>query len=236
MKKISLIIIFAAIFSQGFTQKNKKLNLETKADSVSYALGIDIGNALKRQGVTELNSDLIKSGFDAVIKGNGMVFEEQQNNDLLRDFFGAKQEAAMEKQKKENEDKFKDNITNGKKFLEENSKKQGVITTASGLQYKVITEGTGAKPGPESNVTTHYKGMLIDGTVFDSSYERKEPVSFPVGGVIPGWTEALQLMKVGSKWELYIPQELGYAERDMGVIKPFSTLIFEIELISVEEK
>ena len=125
-------------------------------------------------------------------------------------------------------------IDEGRKFLEENSKKEGVITLASGLQYEVITNGSGDKPKLEDNVTTHYHGTLIDGTVFDSSVDRGEPASFPVGGVIKGWTEALQLMSVGSKWKLYVPYDLAYGERGAGPqIGPYSTLIFEVELLSI---
>ena len=124
----------------------------------------------------------------------------------------------------------------GKKFLEENKTKEGIVTLASGMQYQVITEGTGDSPTLESKVTTHYHGTLIDGTVFDSSVDRGQPASFPVNGVIPGWTEALQLMKVGSKWKLFIPSELAYGPNSPGgAIGPNATLIFDIELISIDE-
>jgi FKBP-type peptidyl-prolyl cis-trans isomerase FklB len=134
------------------------------------------------------------------------------------------------------EKKMAANVEAGKKFLEENSKKPGVVTLPSGLQYQIIKEGTGPKPGPEDKVTTHYHGTLLNGKVFDSSVERGQPVSFAVNGVIPGWTEALQLMSVGSKWKLFIPSNLAYGERGAGGdIGPNETLIFEVELISIDK-
>ena len=133
------------------------------------------------------------------------------------------------------EKKYADNKAAGEKFLAENKTKEGVKTTASGLQYKVITEGKGEIPNDTCKVKVNYRGKLIDGIEFESTYERKEPFVTNVGGVIKGWTEALKMMPVGSKWELYIPQELAYGSRDMGQIKPFSTLIFEIELLDIEK-
>ena len=132
------------------------------------------------------------------------------------------------------EEKYADNKAAGEKFLAENKTKDGVKTTPSGLQYKVITEGTGAIPADSSKVKVNYKGTLIDGTEFDSSYKRNEPATFRANQVIKGWTEALTMMPVGSKWELYIPQELAYGARESGQIKPFSTLVFEVELIGIE--
>ena len=138
---------------------------------------------------------------------------------------------------KQLEEQFGENKAAGEKFLAENAKKEGVVTTESGLQYKIIKAGKGEIPTKESTVKVHYKGTLIDGTEFDSSYSRKEPAKFGVTNVIKGWTEALQLMPVGSKWELYIPQELAYGERQSGShIKPFSALVFEVELLEIEKK
>ena len=153
--------------------------------------------------------------------------EPKINNDqalmVIQNYFTKKQSAKSEEK-----------IEEGRKFLEENSKKEGVITLASGLQYEVIIDGSGEKPKLEDNVTTHYHGTLLDGTVFDSSVDRGEPASFPVGGVIKGWTEALQLMSVGSKWKLYVPYDLAYGERGAGPqIGPYSTLIFEVELLNI---
>lgn len=138
-------------------------------------------------------------------------------------------------QAKATEAKYADNKAAGEKFLAENAKKEGVKTTPSGLQYKVIKEGKGAIPTDSSTVKVNYKGTLIDGTQFDSSYDRKEPTTFRANQVIKGWTEALTMMPVGSKWELYIPQELAYGAREAGQIKPFSTLIFEVELVGIEK-
>ncbi len=234
MKKIIIIILVVFSVSQSFGQRKKKTELKTFNDSVSYALGMDIGRAMKNQNVTELNSDLIKKGFDVIIADKNILFSEDTTKQILQKFFGEKQKRMQEKEKKENEVKYAENLKTGSDFLAKNAKEEGVITTKSGLQYKIIKAGDGAMPTKDSKVKTHYKGTLIDGTTFDSSYERGEPITFPVSGVIPGWTEALQLMKVGAKWELYIPQELAYGDRDMGKIKPYSTLIFVVELLEIE--
>jgi FKBP-type peptidyl-prolyl cis-trans isomerase FklB len=158
-----------------------------------------------------------------VINGKEPKINNDQALMIIQNYF-AKKQSAMSEEK----------IDEGRIFLEENKKKEGVTTLESGLQYTVITKGTGPKPKLEDNVTTHYHGTLIDGTVFDSSVDRGEPASFPVGGVIKGWTEALQLMNVGSKWKLFVPYDLAYGERGAGQqIGPYSTLIFEVELLSI---
>jgi FKBP-type peptidyl-prolyl cis-trans isomerase FklB len=163
------------------------------------------------------------SGMKEVINGKEPKINNDQALMIIQNYF-AKKQSAMSEEK----------IDEGRTFLEENGKKEGVTTLESGLQYTVITEGTGPKPKLEDNVTTHYHGTLIDGTVFDSSVDRGEPASFPVGGVIKGWTEALQLMSVGSKWKLFVPYDLAYGERGAGQqIGPYSTLIFEVELLSI---
>ena len=166
------------------------------------------------------------------LSGNKPLLSEKGMDDTIAAFekeIKAKQEARMkqaaEKNKKE-----------GETYLTENKKKEGIIALPSGLQYKVIKKGSGKKPKPSDTVTTHYKGTLIDGTEFDSSYKRGQPVSFQVGGVIAGWTEALQLMEEGAKWQLFIPSQLAYGERGAGPIGPNATLIFEVELISIQEK
>lgn len=235
MKKTLVIILVVFVSIQLFAQKEKKVNLTTPNDSVSYALGLDIGRAMKRQEVSEINAEMMIKGYNAALSNTGILLDEDQTRAVLQKFFSEKQAKMVEKEKTDNEAKYADDIQAGKTFLAANSKKAGVMTTKSGLQYKIITDGTGPIPTAESKVKTHYKGTLIDGTVFDSSYDRGEPITFPVNGVIPGWTEALQLMKVGSKWELYIPSELAYGERDMGKIKPYSTLIFIVELLGIEE-
>lgn len=205
--------------------------LKTKKDKISYAIGMDIGNNLKKQPV-ELNPEVISQGlWDAMSDGKTLMTEQEYIDTMttFRNEMTQKQTAQM----KEAGDR---NKKEGEKFLADNKKKEGVVTTASGLQYKVITKGTGASPKATDTVSVHYKGTLIDGKEFDSSYRRGQPASFPVNGVIKGWTEALLLMKVGAKWQVLIPSELAYGERGAGRdIGPNSTLIFEVELLSIKE-
>ena len=234
---LAIIFIAATFVSCNKEDASKKVTLANQMDSVSYGLGLDIARSMKKQDVTQINVDLMKAGYvHAMTDTAGILMNEEITGKVLQSYFQGVQEAAMAKQKEADKVKFAGNVEAGKKFLAENATKEGVKTTASGLQYKVVKEGKGAIPTATDKVKTHYKGTLIDGTVFDSSYERGEPISFPVNGVIPGWTEALQLMKVGSKWELYIPQELAYGDRDMGQIQPYSTLVFEVELIEIEKQ
>ncbi len=206
------------------TVENKKIELTNAKDSASYALGMQIGNNLAQQGLdTRLNIDIILAGIKDMTQ-NETLIEMNSTDALLQKFF-------EEIQKEESGDK----ISEGEKFLAENAKRDGVITLPSGLQYEILVEGNGPKPSATSTVKTHYKGTLLDGRVFDSSYDRGEPTSFPVNRVIAGWTEALQLMPVGSKWKLFIPYNLAYGERGAGqLIGPFETLIFEIELLDIE--
>jgi FKBP-type peptidyl-prolyl cis-trans isomerase FkpA len=199
-------------------------------------LGTKIGSSLKDQkksglmgdSTLKVNIDLIKQGLINGLRGSKIQLTAAEAQAYL-------QKTMMERQAKKMESQFGANKTTGEKFLAENAKKAGVITTASGLQYEVITKGNGPIPTTENKVKVNYHGTLIDGTVFDSSVERKSPVVFPVTGVIPGWTEALKLMPVGSKWKLYVPQQLAYGSQDRGAIKPFSMLIFEVELLSIEK-
>ncbi|MBT8196769.1 MAG: FKBP-type peptidyl-prolyl cis-trans isomerase [Bacteroidia bacterium] len=198
----------------------------SKLDSVSYALGISIAQNISNQGLKEVNSDMFAKGLEDYMKGGDMKISMEQANKMLNDYFVAMQN-----------EKSKESIEMGKKFLAENATKEGVVTLPSGLQYKVLKEGTGAKPTLDDQVSTHYHGTLVDGTVFDSSLQRGEPATFPISGVIKGWTEALQLMPVGSKWELYIPSDLAYGERGAGgSIGPHATLIFQVELLSIVGK
>ena len=199
----------------------QKLNNEI--DSVSYSLGVNIGENIKTQF-----PDIDLKNFEAAIKD---VLDDNKKPSIsgadaqktIQEYFTKQQAKASESV-----------VEEGKKFLAENSKKENIVTLESGLQYEVIKTGEGAKPTLNDQVTTHYHGTLIDGTVFDSSVERGEPASFPVSGVIKGWTEALQLMNVGSKWRLFVPYDLAYGERGAGPkIGPFTTLIFEVELISI---
>jgi FKBP-type peptidyl-prolyl cis-trans isomerase FklB len=205
--------------------------LKTEKDKISYAIGMDIGKNLKKQPV-ELNPEVISQGlWDSFTDGKALMTEQEYIDTMtaFRNEMTQKQTAQM----KEAGDR---NKKDGEQFLVDNKKKEGVVTTASGLQYKVVTKGAGASPKATDTVSVHYKGTLIDGKEFDSSYRRGQPASFPVNGVIKGWTEALQLMKVGAKWQLVIPSELAYGERGAGRdIGPHSTLIFEVELISIKE-
>ena len=199
-------------------------------------LGTNIGNALKEQKTAGLMGDssltvdikLIKQGLVNGMKGSNIQMTAEEAQTYLNATMQKLQEKRMQEQNGPNK-------AAGEVFLKENAKKAGVVTTASGLQYEVIKKGTGALPNDTSRVKVHYHGTLIDGTVFDSSVDRGEPAVFGVNQVIKGWTEALKLMPVGSKYKLYIPQELAYGSQSMGNIKPFSALIFEVELIGIEK-
>lgn len=206
--------------------------LKSTLDSVSYSIGVLVAQNFKSQQIT-LDPALVQKGFAAVMNAGGVQLldlpacQSVVNNYMTK----IQQKMAAEEAKK-----FEPNRLEGEKFLAENKKKAGVVTTASGLQYEIIKAGEGEKPKESDKVKTHYHGTLIDGTVFDSSVSRGEPVTFPVNAVIPGWVEALQLMPVGSKWKLYIPQNLAYGGRAAGdKIKPYSALVFEVELISIEK-
>ena len=217
---LSSLILFIACKTE---KTNKTANLITELDSVSYSLGVNIGENIKTQ-FEDINLDNFEAGIkDVLEKDVEAKISDNQAQAIIQSYFSKKQQKQSESV-----------IEEGINFLRENGKREGVTTLASGLQYEVINDGTGPKPTIEDNVTTHYHGTLIDGTVFDSSVDRGEPASFPVGGVIKGWTEALQLMAVGSKWKLYVPYDLAYGERGAGQqIGPYSTLIFEVELISI---
>jgi len=201
-------------------------------DKLSYTFGANFGKSLKQQEI-EINTEMFLKGMKDGFSGDKMLLTDQEMKDTMMAFqkeMAAKQaekrKALAEKNKKE-----------GEAFLAANKIKEGVKTLPSGLQYKVITEGTGKTPKATDSVVTNYRGTLIDGTEFDSSYQRKTPATFRVTGVIKGWTEALQLMKEGAKWQLFVPPDLAYGERGAGPkIGPNATLIFEIELISVKEE
>jgi peptidyl-prolyl cis-trans isomerase len=199
-------------------------------DKVSYALGIGIGRQLSQMGAADLNIDDFAQAIKDVIAGD-LKLGDVEAQQIVQEFF-AKQE---EKQKAEAAEKGKAAKQDGEKFLAENGKKEGVITTASGLQYQVLREGNGQSPKATDTVECHYEGTLIDGTKFDSSYDRGQTATFPLNQVIAGWTEGLQLMKEGGKYRFFIPYELGYGERGAGAsIPPFSTLVFDVELVSVK--
>ncbi|MBF1566571.1 FKBP-type peptidyl-prolyl cis-trans isomerase [Prevotella salivae] len=199
-------------------------------DKISYALGIGIGRQLSQMGAADLNIDDFAQAIKDVIAGD-LKLGDAEAQQIVQEFF-AKQE---EKQKAEAAEKGKAAKQDGEKFLAENGKKEGVITTASGLQYQVLREGNGQSPKATDTVECHYEGTLIDGTKFDSSYDRGQTATFPLNQVIAGWTEGLQLMKEGGKYRFFIPYELGYGERGAGAsIPPFSTLVFDVELVSVK--
>jgi len=222
MKNVIIISSLLAVVACK-TEAPKEVNLVTELDSVSYSLGVNIGENIKKQ-FEDINLDNFEAGMkDVLEKDVEAKISDNQAQAIIQSYFTKKQQKQSESV-----------IDEGINFLRENAKREEVITLASGLQYEIINDETGPKPSKEDNVTTHYHGTLIDGTVFDSSVDRGEPASFPVGGVIKGWTEALQLMSVGSKWKLYVPYDLAYGERGAGPqIGPYSTLIFEVELISI---
>lgn len=204
---------------------------ETKVDKLSYALGFNFGNDLMRNNI-EVNPEFFAQGLREVAKNLPKTLTEQDVMTILNEF-QAEMQAKMKKEPNPEADK---NKQIGKDFLAENKKKPGVIETPSGLQYEVIAEGSGQSPTATDKVTTHYTGKLIDGKVFDSSVERGQPIQFPVNGVIKGWTEALQLMKPGAKYKLYIPSDLAYGDGGAPPnIPPGAMLIFDVELISVDK-
>lgn len=199
------------------------MDLNNEVNKISYSLGVNIGQSLAQQGLKEINGEAFSQALTDFFEGNNLEIKSDEAQQNLQEYFGKLQAEMAGKQAQA-----------GKDFLAENAKKEGIVSLPSGLQYEVMTMGTGDKPAETDNVKTHYHGTLIDGTVFDSSVERGEPISFPLNGVISGWTEALQLMPVGSKWRLFIPSELAYGERGQGSIQPHSTLVFEVELLGIE--
>jgi FKBP-type peptidyl-prolyl cis-trans isomerase FklB len=204
--------------------------LKSEREKLSYGLGVEMGNNLKRQGV-DIDAALLTQGLRDALTGGQLLLGEAECREAVMAF----QKELMAKQQEAQKVRSEKAKAEGDAFLLANAKKEGVTTLPSGLQYKVITPGSGPFPKATDTVTVHYRGRLVDGTEFDSSYKRNEPTSFPVNGVIAGWTEALQLMKVGSKWELYIPAKIAYGDRGAGsVIPPGATLIFEVELLSIK--
>lgn len=205
--------------------------METKElDRISYALGLSMGNNFRSSGIDKLDVQDFADGVAAVFSGEKPRMTYDEAKEEIRKYFTAMEE----RQRAAAQEIGKANRQAGEAFLSENAKRSEVKTTASGLQYEVLTEGTGAQPGPGDQVKVHYTGKLIDGTVFDSSVERGEPATFGVTQVIPGWVEALQLMKAGSKWRLFIPSNLAYGPNGAGgVIGPDATLIFDVELLEV---
>lgn len=202
--------------------------LKTMKDTISYIIGSDVAGNLRKNNF-EINPDVFNYAFNKNIKEDDTMFSKELSQEIMKKY----QKELMVKQQAIDLSESKKNKLKGEAFLQENKKKDGVVELPSGLQYKVISPGTGAKPGPDDEVTVNYEGKLIDGKIFDSSYERNEPVKFPLNAVIKGWTEGLQLMSTGSVYELYIPPSLGYGDKTTGPIPGGSTLIFKVELISI---
>jgi FKBP-type peptidyl-prolyl cis-trans isomerase FklB len=193
-------------------------------EKLSYSLGVNMATGVKAQGLETIDANALAKAFKDVFEGNDLDISEEDGMKLLQEYFGKLQAAAQEKAGEA-----------GATYLAENAAKEGVITTESGLQYEMLTEGDGAKPTAADQVTVHYHGMLTDGTVFDSSVDRGEPAKFGVTQVIPGWTEALQLMSIGDKWKLTIPSNLAYGDKGAGgMIGPNATLVFEVELLGID--
>ena len=225
---LTIILSIAFLFSVCHAQE--KLELKDQKDKESYSLGYQFGQNLKFQGV-DINLDVYTSGIRDALGGK----EPKMSQEEIRATISELQKRVTAERQKELKEKGAKNLEESKKFLAENQKKERIKTLPSGLQYKVLSEGSGKMPKADDTVTVNYKGTLIDGTEFDSSYKRGQPASFQVNGVIKGWTEALQLMKEGSKWQLFLPPDLAYGERGAGPqIPPNSALIFEVELISVQ--
>jgi FKBP-type peptidyl-prolyl cis-trans isomerase FklB len=230
MKKRLAMAMCGVVALSGASFAADAPELKSEKEKISYSIGMDIGGNLKR-GSVEVDPDLLARGLKDSYVGGKTLLTEDQARQAIADF----QKTLMAKQAETMKKLSEKNKADGEKFLAENAKKEGVKVLSSGLQYKEITPGTGKSPKAADNVTTHYKGTLIDGTEFDSSYKRGQPATFPVSGVIAGWTEALQLMKEGAKWQLFVPSRLAYGERGAGqVIGPNATLVFEVELISVK--
>jgi len=199
------------------------IRLANAVDSVSYSIGINVGMGLRQQNLSDANVQALLKGLEDVLKDRKGQLTPEQASEVIQGFFTRQHSAKSDANKK-----------SGERFLEENKGKPGIVTTASGLQYQIVKAGTGPKPTANDKVKAHYTGRLIDGTVFDSSVERGEPLEIPVNGVIQGWVEALQLMPVGSQWKLFIPANLAYGERGAGPqIGPNSTLVFDIELLEI---
>lgn len=199
-------------------------------DSLSYSLGVLLAQNLKSQGFDKLDEASFQAAFRDVMAGKEPAIDAQQANMVIQQYMMQQQQAKEAEQMKQ----YEPVIAEGEAFLAENAKREGVVSLPSGLQYEVLVPGDGPKPTAKDKVTVHYHGTLIDGTVFDSSVDRGQPATFGVGQVIKGWTEALQLMPQGSKWKLYIPYDLAYGSRAAGpTIGPYSTLVFEVELLKV---
>ncbi|MFN3821054.1 MAG: FKBP-type peptidyl-prolyl cis-trans isomerase [bacterium] len=227
-----LILLLLAGGCKGKAQ-NKETQLKTATQKFSYAVGLDLGQNFKQQGI-DLDVEAFAQGLRDAAAGNASRLSDEEIREAVQEL----QEGIAERQPPgETSSLAQKNLEEGKKFLADNGNRAGVTTLPTGLQYEVIVAGTGPSPTINDTVTVHYRGTLIDGREFDSSYRRGEPATFPVTGVIEGWSQALPLMKVGSKWKLYIPPELAYGARGAGPdIGPYATLIFEVELLGIKGK
>ncbi len=221
--KNNIYLIIALFIINTTTKSMNAQKLNDEVDSVSYSLGVNIGENIKSQ-FPDIDLKNFESGIEDVLSEKKQPkIEGQDAQKVIQEYFTKQQAKASEGK-----------IEEGKAFLAENGKRKEVITLESGLQYEIITSAEGPKPTLNDQVTTHYHGTLLDGTVFDSSVDRGQPATFPVSGVIKGWTEALQLMSVGAKWRLYVPYDLAYGERGASAqIGPYTTLIFEVELLKI---
>jgi FKBP-type peptidyl-prolyl cis-trans isomerase FklB len=232
MKNLFTVFLAISIFSSATAQTNaaKKAisasspwTLKTQNDSISYALGMSLASFYKQQGITNINASLVNKAINDVMKNGKPLLTETQMNSCVSNYIQRKQSEKSAGNRKE-----------GEPLLAANKTKPGVVVTASGLQYQIIKQGDGPKPLSTDKIKCHYHGTLIDGTVFDSSVDRGEPIEYAVTGFIPGWVEALQLMPVGSKWRLFVPSNLAYGDNGSGPkIKPGSTLIFDLELLEI---
>jgi FKBP-type peptidyl-prolyl cis-trans isomerase FklB len=230
--KFKWIAVLGVLFLAVPLSAEENIVLKDQKDKVSYSIGVDIGNNLKNLKV-DMNLDFLVRGIRDVLSETKLLMTEQEVQSTMMAF----QKELMARREQQMKVLGEKNKKEGESFLVENKKKAGVTTLPSGLQYKVFKAGTGKTPTDTNTVTVHYRGTLIDGTEFDSSYRRGQPAIFPVKEVIPGWIEALKLMQEGAKWQLFIPPNLAYGERGAGsVIGPNATLIFEVELISIQEK
>ena len=219
----------AVTVNVGIAQQTQPRELKSAKDKASYTIGFNIGSSMKREGI-DLDLAFVLEGMRDAIGGKQRRLSEQESQTVMR----ALEEEVVKRQQANAKTAGGKNTKEGAAFLAANAKKPGVVTLPSGLQYKIIKPGTGATPTAQNTVRTHYRGTLINGKEFDSSYSRGKPLEFPVGGVIPGWTEALQKMKVGGKWQLFIPSKLAYGARGSGPdIGPNATLIFDIELLGI---
>jgi len=223
---VSALLLFVAP-AKG--QDAEKPKFENDVDKLCYTLGVNVAKTFEMLN-TKPNLEVLNKAINDVLEKKDLAMTEEEMQNCIRTF----QQNLMEAQMKKREEDAVKNEEEAKKFLEENKAKEGVVTLPSGLQYKIIKEGNGPKPKETDNVTVHYKGTLLDGTQFDSSYDRGEPVTFPLNRVIKGWTEALQLMPVGSKWQLFIPPNLAYGKDGNQRIPPNALLQFEVELLEIK--